>query len=67
MRASVAVYITVFVPNEKQKPLFWLLFTEGVLQLSLAVGAVHVAVAQVAVAFGVVTVIFAGQADRTGG
>ena len=56
--------MTVVVPTGKQKPLVKLLDTEGVaVQLSVAVGVVQVAVAQVVV---VVKLILAGQAERTG-
>ena len=52
------------MPIGKQKPLKKLLVTEGVaVQLSVAVGAVQVAVAQ---AVAVVKLIFVGQAERTG-
>ena len=55
----------MFKPIGKQKPLFRVLVTEGVaVQLSVAVGAVQVAMAQVVV---VVKLIFCGQADKTGG
>ena len=56
--------MTFVVPTGKAVPELKLLVTEGVtVQLSVAVGAVHVATAEVAV---VVKMIFAGQADKTG-
>ena len=56
--------MTVVVPTGKQKPLAKLLNTEGVaVQLSVAVGAVQVAVAQ---AVAVVKLIFIGQIESTG-
>ena len=52
------------MPIEKAVPELWVLITEGVaVQLSVAVGAVHVAIAVVVV---VVKTIFAGQAVKTG-
>ena len=67
--ASVAVYVTVVVPIGNAPPLVRLTvglvakITEGVPQLSVAVGAVHEATAFVPV---VVKLIFAGQAVKTG-
>ena len=56
--------MTFVVPIGKQKPLAILLVTEGfAVQLSVAVGAVQVATAQVVA---VVRLILAGQAERTG-
>ena len=56
--------MTFVVPTGKAVPELKLLVTEGVtVQLSVAVGAVHVAMAEVAV---VVKMIFVGQADKTG-
>ena len=56
--------MTVVVPIGKQKPLVKLLVTEGaVVQLSVAVGAAQVVVAQVAA---VVKLMLVGQAERTG-
>jgi hypothetical protein len=51
------------VPVGKLAPTLNVPDTEGVLQLSVAVGAVHCAIAVAAV---VVTVIFAGQKVKTG-
>jgi hypothetical protein len=68
--ASVAVYVTVLVPIGKAPPLVKPAValvakdTEGVVQLSVAVGGIQVAMAVVPA---VVKAIFAGQADNTGG
>ena len=62
--ASVAVYTTGVIPIGKQKPGAWVAVIVGVLQLSVAVGGVHVAVPQVVV---VVAVILVGHAVKTGG
>ena len=52
------------MPIGKQKPLAKLLVTEGdAVQLSVAIGAVQAATAQVVV---VVKLMLAGQADKTG-
>jgi hypothetical protein len=55
--------MTVVTPIENVAPELWVLVTEGVVQLSVTVGAVHVAVEEV-----VVTVfsMFAGQFAKTG-
>jgi hypothetical protein len=68
--ASIAIYVTVVAPIGNAppfvKPVVGLVVkdTEGVLQLSVAVGAVQEAEAVVPV---VVKLIFVGQADKTGG
>jgi hypothetical protein len=51
------------VPAKKQMPGVWVLTTEGVPQLSVAVGSVHCALAQVST---VDKTIFAGQFEKTG-
>ena len=68
--ASVAVYLTVVVPFGNAPPLvkpvvgLVVKLTEGVVQLSVAVGAVHEAIA---VVVAVVKFIFVGHAVNTGG
>jgi putative transposon-encoded protein len=62
--ASIAVYITVVTPIGNAAPELWVLVTEGVLQLSVAVSNAHVAMAVVPV---VVKAIFVGQLAKTGG
>jgi hypothetical protein len=60
------VYVTEVVPTEKLAPELMLFVIDGVEQLSVAVGADQVAVVVVAVAFGKVKLIFAGQLENTG-
>jgi hypothetical protein len=54
------------VPAENREPELKLFVIDGVLQLSVAVGAVHVAVMVVEVELGRVKLIFAGQATKVG-
>jgi hypothetical protein len=61
--ASVAVYTTVVTPILNASPEVYVLDTEGVPQLSVAVGAVQVAIAAVS---DVVLAIFAGQVVKIG-
>jgi hypothetical protein len=51
------------MPIGKQKPVLCVLTTEGVPQLSVAVGAAHCAIAQLSIA---VNTMFAGQFVKTG-
>ena len=68
--ASVALYVIVVVPTGKHEPIpkpevgAEVTDTEGVVQLSVAVGAVHEALAQVPV---VVKLMFDGQLANVGG
>jgi hypothetical protein len=62
--ASFAVYVTVVVPNGKAAPELYVLVTEGVPQLSVAVGSVHETVSDTV--FVVVRTIFVGQFAKTG-
>jgi hypothetical protein len=66
LAASLAVYVTEVVPTEKLAPELTLFAIVGVEQLSVAVGAVQVAVVVVAVAFGRVRVILVGQFAKMG-
>jgi hypothetical protein len=61
---SFAVYVTVVMPTLNFVPEVSVLVTEGVLQLSVAVGAVHVAMTPDVSE--IVLEILAGQADKTG-
>jgi hypothetical protein len=66
LAASLAVYVMGVVPTEKLAPELTLFAIVGVEQLSVAVGAVQVAVVVVAVAFGRVRVILVGQFAKMG-
>jgi hypothetical protein len=63
--ASVAVYVTAVVPKENVAPGAWLDVTVAV-QLSVTVGAVHVATAVLHPVPDGATVMLAGQAVNTG-
>ena len=58
--------MTVVTPIGNAAPDTYVLDTEGVPQLSVAVGATHVATAVVAVTVAVCTLIFAGQLANIG-